>query len=237
MKMRLLSLLFLVCSICGYAQVKLTVQGGAGMSGITKAYDYSPKVGYRFGVGVELPFNSQWALQTGLQVLNRHYGIDEFYSNLVTEGNDRYVKGVDIDGSINAVYLQLPIKAVYVLPINGRSALRLGGGVYVAYGIAGETNSTVDWYSSSYVTNGTLAGSSYDTSHTSYTTSFGTFSENGLKKFDMGLSLGLDYSYRNIFVGIGFEYGILSISKDFVEDATSIVNGDVRTVSPPKYRV
>ena len=50
----LVLLLGLTTSFC-YSQVKVSVQGGAGFSGITKDKNYKADFGYRFGVGVEFP--------------------------------------------------------------------------------------------------------------------------------------------------------------------------------------
>lgn len=66
----LVLLLGLTTSFC-YSQVKVSVQGGAGFSGITKDKNYKADFGYRFGVGVEFPLARAWSLQTGLQLLNR----------------------------------------------------------------------------------------------------------------------------------------------------------------------
>ena len=78
MKKHILFALFLslATSIC-YSQVKINVQGGAGINGITKEEVYKANFGYRFGVGVEIPLVRTWSLQTGLQFLNRKSTADE----------------------------------------------------------------------------------------------------------------------------------------------------------------
>ncbi len=210
MKTRLLSLLFLVFSICGYAQVKMTVQGGVG-----KASDCSFKVGYRLGVGVEFPLNSQWSLQTGLQAVDRHYDTDKFSSSIQTDENGHIVSylGVGIDESVNAVYLSVPIKAVLTMPVSRQSALCFNGGAYVAYGIAGRIKSTIhSCYEASFTAN------EVESFAVTSNSTIDTFSDKGLKRLDMGLSMGIDYFYKNIFVGIGLEYGLFQTNKEFTDD-------------------
>ena len=66
MKKHLLIALVLGLSttIC-HSQVKISVQGGTGLTGITKNENYNANFGYRFGVGVEFPIDKTWSMQTG----------------------------------------------------------------------------------------------------------------------------------------------------------------------------
>lgn len=236
MKKNILLVLFLICATCGWTQVKLNVQGGAGMSTITKVSDYSPKVGYRLGVGLEFPLSTQWALQTGVQVLNRNYQLDEVYKGVMVDGGKEAALALEAEESINAIYLHIPVKAVYTLPLFKQSALRFSGGLYAAYGIAGKFHSTSDLYSSSKIDVEDLKFNSVyipqTPTHITIKTKGNTFWKDGLNRFDMGLSLGVDYSYKNIFAGLGFEYGILPISDNFVKNPLSAMLGETSTVSP-----
>lgn len=236
MKRNILLVLFFICAACGYAQVKLNVQGGAGMSSITEISDYSPKVGYRFGVGLEFPLSTQWALQTGVQVLNRNYQLDEVYKGVMADGDKDVDLALEAEESINAVYLQIPVKAVYTLPLFKQSALRFSGGLYAAYGIAGKFHATSDLYSSSKIDVEDLIFNSVyipqTPTHITIKTNGNTFWKEGLNRFDMGLSLGVDYSYKNIFAGLGFEYGILPISDNFTNNPLSVMLGEPANLSP-----
>lgn len=236
MKRNILSFLFVMCTVIGYAQIKLSVQGGAGMSTITKASDYSPKVGYRFGVGLEFPLSHEWALQTGVQVLNRNYHLDEVYKGVMADGNKETALALEADESINAIYLQIPVKAVYTLPLFKQSALRFSGGLYAAYGIAGKFHSTSDLYSSSKIDVEDLIFNCIyipqTPTHITIKTNGNTFWKDGLNRFDMGIYLGADYSYKNIFAGVGFEYGILPISDNFTNNPLSAMLGEPANLSP-----
>ena len=185
MKKHLLIALVLGLSttIC-HSQVKISVQGGTGLTGITKNENYNANFGYRFGVGVEFPIDKTWSMQTGLQLLNRSYSIDEAVTALgITETGKQIYMGLGIDSKINGIYLQVPIKVAAYLPLNNNCGLQFSGGPYIA-----------------------------EATHK-------TFDKNeGLKCLDIGLSLGVDFKYKCLFAGIGAEYGLLPIDKEFPKD-------------------
>lgn len=85
---------------------KISVQGGTGLTGITKNENYNANFGYRFGVGVEFPIDKTWSMQTGLQLLNRSYSIDEAVTALgITETGKQIYMGLGIDSkSMESIY-------------------------------------------------------------------------------------------------------------------------------------
>lgn len=145
MKKHLLIALVLGLSttIC-HSQVKISVQGGTGLTGITQNENYNANFGYRFGVGVEFPIDKTWSMQTGLQLLNRSYSIDEAVTALgITETGKQIYMGLGIDSKINGIYLQVPIKVAAYLPLNNNCGLQFSGGPYIALGIGGK--SKLNW--------------------------------------------------------------------------------------------
>ena len=116
-------LLGLSTTIC-HSQVKINVQGGTGLTGITKNENYNANFGYRF--------------------LNRSYSVDEGITALGTneEGKQTYMV-LGIDSKINGIYLQVPIKVAAYLPLNNNCGFQFSGGPYIAYGIGGK--SKVNW--------------------------------------------------------------------------------------------
>ena len=141
MKKHLLIALVLGLSttIC-HSQVKISVQGGTGLTGITQNENYNANFGYRFGVGVEFPIDKTWSMQTGLQLLNRSYSIDEAVTALgITETGKQIYMGLGIDSKINGIYLQVPIKVAAYLPLNNNCGLQFSGGPYIALGIGGKS--------------------------------------------------------------------------------------------------
>lgn len=238
MKSLVVVLLSLVASY-GYGQIRFNVQGGAHLTGITQTSDYSAQIGYRVGVGLEIPLKQQWSLQTGLQFMDRRYHIDEMFKNYTVsdDGKEQHRVCLALENQVIAYYLQMPVKVAYSLPVWTQSSLCFNGGVYLAYGIGGDTDADIEYLESLLITDGYVDGfnSSMGSSNTTYqtfTSSTDTFSKDGLKRFDMGISLGADYKYRNWFAGLSVEYGLLPISKEFVKSVSSALKGDVSTVSP-----
>ena len=201
-------LLGLSTTIC-HSQVKINIQGGTGLTGITKNENYNANFGYRFGVGVELPIDKTWAMQTGLQFLNRSYSVDEGITALGTneEGKQTYMV-LGIDSKINGIYLQVPIKVAAYLPLNNNCGFQFSGGPYIAYGIGGK--SKVNWILASQDKN------------------------DGLKRLDIGLSLGVDFKYKQLFAGIGAEYGFLPIDKEFPKDIFKYSIQENQTLVSPR---
>ena len=211
-------LLGLSTTIC-HSQVKINVQGGTGLTGITKNENYNANFGYRFGVGVELPIDKTLSMQTGLQFLNRSYSVDEGITALGTneEGKQTYMV-LGIDSKINGIYLQVPIKVAAYLPLNNNCGFQFSGGPYIAYGIGGK--SKVNWILASQekIDSDDLT-SGGDNRLMEGKTTHKTFDKNdGLKRLDIGLSLGVDFKYKQLFAGIGAEYGLLPIDKEFPKD-------------------
>ena len=227
-------LLGLSATIC-YSQVKINAQAGTGLTGITKNENYNANFGYRFGLGVEFPIDRTWSLQTGLQLLNRSYSIDETVTALGTseKGKQMYI-GLDIDSKTNAIYLQVPIKMAAYLPLNDKCGLQFSAGPYIAYGIGGK--SSLNWLiaTSESIDTDNLTVEFPNTSLKQGEASHKTFSKDrGLKRLDIGLSLGIDFKYKRFFAGIGAEYGFLPIDKEFPKDLFKyIFQEDQKLVSP-----
>lgn len=230
-------LLGLFTTIC-YSQVKVNVQAGTGLTGITKNENYNAKFGYRFGVGLEFPINQTWSMQTGLQFLNRSYSFEDAVSG---DARIPSVTGLDVryycslNSKVNALYLQIPIKVAFYLPFNNQYGLQFSAGPYIAYGIGGE--SSLHWMlaasGSIDDTGGLIEGnphSSLEEGKESHKT-FGK--DGGLKRLDIGLSLGVDFKYKCLFAGIGAEYGFLPIDKEFPKDLFKYTLQEDQTLVSP----
>ena len=62
-----------------------------------------------------------------------------------------------------------------------------------------------------------------------------TFDKNdGLKRLDIGLSLGVDFKYKQLFAGIGAEYGFLPIDKEFPKDIFKYSIQENQTLVSPR---
>lgn len=185
----------LTTSFC-YSQVKVSVQGGAGFSGITKDKNYKADFGYRFGVGVEFPLARAWSLQTGLQLLNRKSSIDEDVLETRQYEGETVLLYETKKSKMSAVYLQLPVKIATYLPLNTDCGLQISAGPYIAYGIGGNIDGEMKrdphWSGDSFVPEEIRNLAVHRGFHLE------TFNrDSGLKRLDIGLSVGVDFKYKS----------------------------------------
>lgn len=169
----------------GVTLSKLQVEGVLGDFG----------VGYRFGVVSEYKLSQKFFMQSGVDFLSR--------STKSTSAKSYGYSSIAImQVTCNQVYLELPILAGYNLNCTDDFKLRFMAGPYLAYGIGGDTKNAEKGYGS------------YGNTATSFRQNKeSTFSEDGLKRFDMGLHAATGTEYKNFQVTIGFEYGLTNISQ------------------------
>lgn len=231
----LLGLLIVLVSSACFAQVKLSLQGGTSLTGITGGTDYNACMGYRLGIGIGFPVNKVWSVQTGLQVLNRRYSFEQtkLYEVATAEGAQGYITAY-AKSQINAVYLQLPVKVAAFVPINKNCGFQFSAGPYLSYGIGGHSTLEMAYAAmESGYEDGKIhpaGGSSSGITGSKHAT---FDSRDGLKRMDVGLSVGVDFKYRFLFAGFGAEYGFVPIDKKFPKDINSSVLGiEQKLVSP-----
>lgn len=214
-------LLGLITVVC-YSQVKFNVQGGVGLSDITKNQNYNPRISYRFGIGVELPIGQTWAFQTGLQFLERKYSFDKSHieSDLPTTDGKKKKGFLHIDSKISAIYFQIPAKIATYLPLSTNSGLQLSTGPYFAFGVDG--NSILNW---TLITIPDITDADgHPIIGSGATVMYGivpterTFGKDGLRRFDIGWSLGIDFKHKRFFTGIGAEHGFVPIERHVPKD-------------------
>lgn len=222
MKKVFMALLLGLSTALGYSQVKISVQGGNGLNTITENENYKTMLGFRFGAGFEFPINRTWSMQTGLQVLNRKYNFnDTDEAFFTTEEGGKVFMAVEAKSKINAFYVQIPLKAAAYLPLSNSCGLQFSAGPYIAYGIGGKYNLKMTSVSSEYLDNDNDNDINHGqiTKAETFNSHHKTFDkDNGFKRLDIGLSLGVDVKYKQLFVGIGVEYGLLPVSKEFQKD-------------------
>lgn len=236
MKKRILfGLLMMFLSRVGFAQVNFSIQGGTNLTGITQSKDYNARFGYRVGVGVEFPVNKNWALQTGLQFLNRSYSFDRAAVFEIGTGEGETMTGVlSMKSKINAISLQLPLKVSAFVPLNKNCGLQFFAGPYMAYGIGGHSN--LKW--NSVVINPIGDNGFHQDNHIaklgeSKQDTFGNGAMEALNRWDVGISAGVDFKYKFLFGGFGAEYGFIPIHTEMPKEMMGYVLGvDNTEVSP-----
>lgn len=159
-----------------------------------KAQELPVSIGIKGGVNFSNistdGFKSKTGFNAGITVdLNLPSGV-ALMSGL--EINTKGAKIEDTDFSRDAIYLQLPIHVGYRVSLPG-IRFHFNFGPYFAQGIGGKTKG--------------LDGVKYD-----------TFGDNGLKKFDWGLGLGVGTTFLGrIQVRIGYDHGLANIGRNDVK--------------------
>ena len=136
-------------------------------------------------LGVSAQSNLKWNVNAGIGMSN-WYGDD-------TDGTDAkfaYKVGIGLEGdgvtdawdvvdvTINQLYLELPLMVGARIHTASNFDLLFKGGPYLAYGVGGKTK--IDGVSEKA----------------------DTFGDDGLKRFDAGLGLGVAFEFGNIVVGV-----------------------------------
>lgn len=152
--------------------------------------DLDSKVGIYAGVMAQYFFTKEFGLESGL-----------YFAQMGGKEKElEYYGGYKI--SANPSYLQLPIQAIYRFQLNKDLHLYPALGVYLGYGLGGNTK--ID----TYTMDGVRA-----TEKTSYF-------KNYANRFDMGVAVGVNLEYKKFILGVAYDRGFLKVNKHsyFFED-------------------
>lgn len=169
------------------AQMSLGVKGGMNMSNFygDELNDKNMKIGFHIGLAADYEFMPSMAIQTGLF--------------LTTKGSKTTGEFLGIKGEYthNPMYLQVPVHFAYKLDATPGTRIVFHAGPYVAYGVAGKSKLKVSAGGESRTSEGT-----------------NLFGDKGsLKPFDAGLGLGVGAEFGPILVDLGWDMGLVNISK------------------------
>lgn len=169
--------------------------------------DSSTKLGFNFGVAVDLPIMQSLYVQSGLYVTQKGFKTKDSYSDEEGYWEDKL--------TYKPIYLQLPILASYRYNFNENTQLQINFGPYLAFGIAGKY--TYDW-SDNYRGDAESGSESADFfgDETDGTTEDDEYHPGcfGAKRFDAGIILGAGVTFNKIYVGFQWEKGLTEIIKD-----------------------
>ncbi|MDR2292259.1 MAG: PorT family protein [Prevotellaceae bacterium] len=101
--------------------------------------------------------------------------------------------------NVNAMYLKVPLLLNYHFILANNITIQPFAGFYLAYGIGGKMKFT---------------------DYSSDKKSANTFSDNGLDRLDLGVRLGVGATFDRIYIGAGYEPGLINVS-DSGEDSTT----------------
>lgn len=191
-------------------EAKFSFGGKVGMnlSNVDMEYiDTDAKVGYQLGIVAEYNLQKDFFLRSGLEINSKG-----FKSDLITEGD---INGDGIFGdygtiksSWNMVYLQLPLMVGYKVGVTDDFKVNFAVGGYLSYGIGGKTTSRFD---------GFLNSPSGQFKHFSEQYRDNTFSDDLLKRFEVGLIGGIGAEFKLFTFNLGYEYGLSNISQAAVD--------------------
>jgi hypothetical protein len=246
MKHLLLLALFMSLSLSAFSQTTFRIQGGIELAGMTANDNYGvgDQLGYRFGAGVDIPFNRRWSLLTGMYLIKKVHDTEEsrLWRDYMYEGEQYYYR-MHLKSRIAATYLHLPIKVQWDIPLRQNLSLMVNGGVYFAYGIDGMMRDEVSQMGISNPDmphNGDLQSDSRgELLVSSARGEQETFNRRGLYKFDAGLSAGADLRYRFIYLGFSAEYGVTPLTREKIpkDFPNYLIGRDKRLVSPHNLSV
>lgn len=174
MKKLFLTLSLVAITIMGMAQEReynFFVKAGINVSDISNKIDYTEKVGIKLGAGFDFYFNQHMGMQTGL-----------FISS----------KGAKLEKTtINAVYLECPMKATARFKVNKLVNVVFNGGPYLAYGIGGKIKTENDPYEA---------------------IEKNSFGKDRLNRLDAGLEFGIATEIKCFVIGIDTQFGLTKMN-------------------------
>lgn len=207
MKKLLLSIVILTgIATMANAQLRIGVKGGLNLCDISNVYvsDISNVLSEIDGMeNAEIPYDMTSGFHFGLTgeyMLSGTAGItaDILYSQL---GARAWEKGSFTDGeyevtsTLNPSYLKVPVQAIYKFPVSDNLSMKVGGGLYAAYGLGGEIKTELIRTDS----NGIETKEDFFGDH--------------FRDFDWGMTLGAGIQYKRLILSASYEHGIQNILK------------------------
>lgn len=182
MKKSIFIALSVLISTVAFAQNPVTWNVKAGMNVSNFTSDYAdPKVGFRVGGGMEYAFTDLLSIQPSLLFSTKGAKVD------------------DINATINAMYLELPVNLAARFAISDDVNFVVGVGPYFAYGIGGKTKVNL------------LKAAEVKTN---------TFGDDILKRFDFGLGASIAFEFGQFFVSADSQFGLTKLNGDKYLDIT-----------------
>lgn len=184
--------------------VRFTIRGGVnfaniGVSGGGESESLGSRTAFNAGVGVDIPIIESFYVQTGLYYTSKGYKRTEDVE--LPYPYNGY--SVSLTAKGNPAYLELPVLASYRYNFNDATQLEVNVGPYFAFGIGGkEKTEEVTAFDKS-------------TETAEIVTEENDFFGDDVKKFDMGLQVGLGVTFlKHVYLGVAYEFGFVNMFKD-----------------------
>ena len=199
MNKKFFSVLLVAALTASFAQAQFTFGARAGFNLTTSSGkvdgkkvegDMKPKYkpGFQIGVVGEYAFSDNFAIQPGILFATQGHKVN--WSQTFPMGK------MEIKGTVNINYLQVPVNAQYKLDLGG-NALLLQAGPYFGFALSGKSKSETTF-------NG-------ETEKTDFDIEFGS-KEDQTSPLDFGLGLGVGLQLNAIQIGLGYKLGLANLS-------------------------
>ena len=202
--MKKLALVFILTAAIGFSsKAQIYIQGGLNLANITKTNDGQTEKNNilpSFNVGLMGRFDLSpvFDLETGL-LLTGHGSKAETYFN---GGND-YVKS-----TFNPLYIQVPLNAVFKIPMSKESGIFFNAGPYIAVGIGGKSKSE----SKAGPLMSSSASSIKFSNDDPFTSQQDDAAYDKLKRFDYGLTFGGGFDFKHVILKVNYGLGLSKIN-------------------------
>lgn len=161
------------------------------------------RAGYHLGLTVNYSLSQSCLIQSGLFFSVKDAKVENMNTNDVTGGTP------DWTHTINASYLEIPIRAAYRMSISDKYKLVLGAGPYFGYGLGGKTKQKLNegiWGDgTTQIEWNTFGNAIYDKNKD-------WLRGETLKRFDFGADLNVDFEYLRYVLGIGYAMSIINVA-------------------------
>ena len=197
--MKKLKLSFLIAflsmvSFVGAQTASLSIKGGLNMSNFygDNLTEKNMEPGFHIGVGADLEFTPDLALQTALL----------FTTKGAKYNYDFPLKAVgEVEYNVSSNYIQMPIHLAYKMDVAPGTKLVFHAGPYLAYGIGGKRK--------------VVSNYTKDLEPFIGEQEINTFGKGfGFKPFDSGVGLGVGAEFGMITVDLGWDMGLLNIARE-----------------------
>ncbi len=183
----------------GYNSANITIDNSGNID------DAKALSSFHVGAMLDLPLGEYVSLQPGLL----YTGKGAKTQRGQTTSNNYY------RATTNPMYVELPVNLVAKVPLTQTSNFFLGGGPYVAMGVAGKNKAEGKGFGLAFKTENDIVFSNDDPT----TQQEENAGYNKLKKFDYGLNVTTGFDFGKYILGANYGYGLAKINSGTANSA------------------
>lgn len=193
----------LLLAVAQSSNAQVYVQGGLNLANITKTSDGQTEdnnILTTFNVGILGQYNllPTLSLESGVIFTGQGSKAETYFNN-----NSNYVKT-----RFNPYYIQVPLNAVFKIPLQKGTNIFFNAGPYAAIGIAGKSKQEARLGPFITSTTDNIKFSNDDP----FTSQQDDAAYNKLKRFDFGLNFGGGFDFGPVIVKVNYGLGLTKIN-------------------------